>query len=145
MNAVLKALIAGDRDVITDGFERLLKGDYTSAQFGAFVTALKLGGHDMDPEIIAKCASIIRRHAVPIPSLKSTQDVVDIVGTGGDGFDTFNASTAAAIVASACGVRVAKVRPIWIHQRRSIHSRAFSDSFRNAARKPCIQLKKRLS
>lgn len=34
--------------------------------------------------------------------------VLDIVGTGGDGFDTINISTGSAILAAACGVKVAK-------------------------------------
>ena len=55
--------------------------------------------------MIAACAEVLRQH-----SLKClVGEVTDIVGTGGDGHDTFNVSTAAAMVAAACGLRVAKV------------------------------------
>lgn len=64
------------------------------------VTAAELSGF----------ATVIRRHAAPVFSGPEPrpQHMVDTCGTGGDASGTFNISTAAAIVASAAGARVAK-------------------------------------
>jgi len=55
-------------------------------------------------------ASVIRHHAAPVfpAHEKRPENMVDTCGTGGDASGTFNISTAAAIVASAAGARVAK-------------------------------------
>jgi anthranilate phosphoribosyltransferase len=55
-------------------------------------------------------AAIMRRHAATVflPGEPRPENMVDTCGTGGDASGTFNISTAAAIVASAAGVRVAK-------------------------------------
>ena len=44
--------------------------------------------------------------------VEGLNDSVDIVGTDGDGANTVNISTGAAILAAACGAKVAKVRLI---------------------------------
>ncbi|MGD9933241.1 MAG: anthranilate phosphoribosyltransferase [Dehalococcoidia bacterium] len=82
--------------------QQIMAGEATSAQIGAFLTALRIRGET--PEILAACLGVIEAHAEAVPAA----DVIDIVGTGGDGIDTFNVSTAAAVVVAGCGVRVAK-------------------------------------
>lgn len=50
-------------------------------------------------------ARVMREKMIPIPA---GQGLIDIVGTGGDGSNSVNISTGAAILAAACGVKVAK-------------------------------------
>ena len=83
--------------------EEIMGGEVTPAQFGAFVTALRLKGETIDE--IAGMAKTMRAKAVPVVT---TGPVVDTCGTGGDGAHTFNISTAAAFVAAGAGLKVAK-------------------------------------
>jgi len=83
--------------------EEIMGGEVTPAQFGAFVTALRLKGETIDE--IAGMAKTMRAKAVPVAT---TGPVVDTCGTGGDGAHTFNISTAAAFVAAGAGLKVAK-------------------------------------
>jgi anthranilate phosphoribosyltransferase len=81
----------------------IMEGQATPAQFGAFVTALRLKGETVDE--ITGFASVMRSKAQP---LTLGRDVVDTCGTGGDGSGTFNISTAAALVVAGAGQAVAK-------------------------------------
>ena len=93
----------------------IMDGQATPAQFGAFVTALRCKGETID-EMVG-LARTMRAKALPVVS---GCPVVDTCGTGGDGAGTLNISTAAAIVAAACGARVAK------HGNRAMSSKCGS-------------------
>ncbi|MBM4446583.1 MAG: anthranilate phosphoribosyltransferase [Chloroflexi bacterium] len=99
-------LVSG-RSLATDEaakvMEEIMEGEATPAQFGAFVTALRLKGETVD-EIVG-LSRTMRAKAIPV----STDGlVVDTCGTGGDGSHTFNISTAAAFVAAGAGLKIAK-------------------------------------
>jgi len=100
--------------------EELLCGRMDTTEIARFLRAL-----NQRPILVAELAgfaSVMRRHALrifddhePYPDC-----LIDTCGTGGDGFGSFNISTAAAIVAAACGARVAK------HGNRAVSSRSGS-------------------
>jgi len=82
----------------------LMSGDATPVQIAGFITALRVKGETA--EEISGMARAARELATPIPV--DGEGLLDVVGTGGDGTGTFNISTLSAIVAAACGARVAK-------------------------------------
>ncbi len=86
-----------------DVMAQIMGGKATEAQFGAFVTALRMKGET--PDEIAGMASAMRDVSLHFsPDI----DTIDTCGTGGSGKDWFNISTAAAFVAAGAGVNVAK-------------------------------------
>jgi anthranilate phosphoribosyltransferase len=95
--------------------EEMTTAQVTPAQFGAFVTALRIKGETADE--IAGLASVMRAKAIRVTS---AEPVIDIVGTGGDNSKSFNISTAAAFVAAGAGIRVAK------HNNRAMTSQCGS-------------------
>ena len=95
--------------------EEITTGKVTPAQFGAFVTALRIKGESADE--IAGLASVMRAKSVRV---ETTDPVIDIVGTGGDNSHSFNISTAAAFVAAGAGLKVAK------HNNRAMTSQCGS-------------------
>ena len=84
-------------------FETIMRGDATPVQIGGFMVALRMKGETV--EELAGFARTARALATPI---SVHGDLLDTCGTGGDGMSTFNISTLSAIVAAACGVKVAK-------------------------------------
>ena len=102
----IKTLVSGKSLTMDEAalvMEEIMRGEATPAQFGAFVTALRLKGETVD-EIVGM-AKVMRAKATPVIT---SEPVVDTCGTGGDGLGTFNISTAAAFVAAGAGLKVAK-------------------------------------
>lgn len=97
-------------------FEQAVSGQMDNIQLSALLVALKLKGES--PQEIAGAAQALIANAAPIPRPDYT--FADIVGTGGDGHNTINVSSAAAIVAASCGLKVAK------HGNRSVSSKSGS-------------------
>ena len=84
----IKTLVAGNSLTIEQAAEvmqEIMDGEATPAQFGAFVTALRLKGETV-AEIIG-LAKIMRARAVHVDI---DEPVVDSCGTGGDAAGSFN-------------------------------------------------------
>lgn len=97
-------------------FNSIMHGEQSEAVVAAVLTALKIKTES--PSEIAGAASAMVANARPFPT--PDYAFADIVGTGGDGHNTINISSAAAVVAAACGVKVAK------HGNRSVSSKSGS-------------------
>ncbi len=83
--------------------ESIMNGDATPIQIAGFIVALRMKGETADE--LTGLARSARAHATPIAA---GDGLLDTCGTGGDGTGTFNISTLSAVVAAACGARVAK-------------------------------------
>jgi anthranilate phosphoribosyltransferase len=90
-------------DEAASAFEEIIRGDATPVQIAGFLVALRMKGET--PDEITGFARTARAMATPI---EVDGALLDTCGTGGDGLATFNISTLAAIVAAACGAKVAK-------------------------------------
>ncbi|MCY4578009.1 MAG: anthranilate phosphoribosyltransferase [Chloroflexi bacterium] len=102
----IEAVVNGESlsmDTAAQAMNEIMSGDATPAQFGAFVTALRLKGETVDE--IAGMAQVMREHSLHV---EVDGALVDTCGTGGDGSGTFNISTTAAFVAAGAGAKVAK-------------------------------------
>jgi anthranilate phosphoribosyltransferase len=106
--------------------QQLLSGSVPDEEIVAFLAALRDKGEQADElvgfaeEMRAHAAETLLAVGVRVESISHREPLLDTCGTGGDGRGTFNISTAAALVAAAAGVRVAK------HGNRSISSRCGS-------------------
>mgnify|MGYP005851704095 CR=1 FL=1 len=84
----------------------IMNGTATPSQIAAFVVALRMKGETAD-EIIGM-AKTMKAKSLHVNTSDTDELIVDSVGTGGDSSGTFNISTAAAFVAAATGLKVAK-------------------------------------
>ncbi len=117
--SALVRLTAGEslsREETEELFGQLMDGLVSETLKAALLVALRMKGEAVSE--ISGAAAAMRSRSIPIPH--KTQGLVDTCGTGGDGRGTFNISTAAALVAAAAGVPVAK------HGNRSVSSRSGS-------------------
>ncbi len=94
----------------------VMEGRAPAAPLGALLAGLVMKGER--PAEIVGFARTMREHAVKLS--QPAGEVFDTCGTGGERSGTFNISSAAALVISACGVKVAK------HVNRSVSSRCGS-------------------
>jgi anthranilate phosphoribosyltransferase len=102
-------------DEAREVMDEIMTGKASDVQMSAYLTALSLKGETIDE--ITGSAFGMRSHCV---RLLHDMDALEIVGTGGDHANTFNISTAAAIIAAAAGINVAK------HGNRSASSKCGS-------------------
>jgi len=104
------------REATRELFGHIMDGEVSAAQIGAILAALRQKG-ETAAEVVG-AAEAMRERVTPVEC--DRRPVLDTCGTGGDGAGTFNISTAAALVAAAGGVTVAK------HGNRAVSSRCGS-------------------
>jgi len=113
-------LVEGGTDLsmgqMSEAIAALMSGRCDEDEIGRFLLALRNKGEATTE--VAGAAAAMRSRMTRIRSSRS--GLLDTCGTGGDGSSTFNISTAAALVAAAAGVPVAK------HGNRGITSRSGS-------------------
>lgn len=107
-------LSAGEAEA---AFGHIVSGDASPIRTGALLAALQTKG--LAPSEVAGGVEALRNAMIPVRA-ENRDALVDTCGTGGGVVSTFNISTAAALVAAAGGVRVAK------HGNRSFTSKCGS-------------------
>jgi anthranilate phosphoribosyltransferase len=104
----LSKLVRGQHlteDEASRAMRLIMHDDATPIQIAGLIVALRVKGETVDE--IAGMARTAMELATPI-DVPEPESILDVVGTGGDGSHSFNISTLSAIVAAACGARVAK-------------------------------------
>ncbi len=112
---ILETLASGQHlsgDMADTAFTRLMDGEMSPGQAGAFLLGLRLKGETPLEMAAAVKACLQRAKAVPGVTGKR----IDPVGTGGDGKRSFNCSTATALTLAGMGYTVTK------HGNRAVSS-----------------------
>ena len=115
MSLILETL--ANKNDLTDemaetAFNRLMDGELSPAQAGAFLLGLRSKGEN--PLEMSHAVRAVLARAIPLPRMNG--NVMDIVGTGGDKRFSFNCSTATALTLAGLGHKVLK------HGNRSVSS-----------------------
>src|SRR5471030_3006170 len=84
---------------------QIMRGEMSPVMIAAIITGLRVKKETIGE--IAAAAQVMREFSTKVPVADDT-NLVDTCGTGGDASHTFNISTAAAFVAAAAGVKIAK-------------------------------------
>lgn len=120
LRTAIRRLAAGQSlsaDDAGDAFDVVMSGAASQAQVAALLMGLRVKGETASE--VAGAARALRRAMITLDAA-TPGTLVDTCGTGGGAVPTFNISTAAALAAAACGVRIAK------HGNRSFTSRSGS-------------------
>ena len=124
---LLNRLLAGE-DLEPEAMEAfigaVMDGDVEDTVIAAMLVALRMKGESGAE--VAAAARAMRARSLAV-TIADPGRAVDTCGTGGDGAETINISTAAALLAAAAGVPVAK------HGNRSVSSRCGSADVLEAA------------
>ena len=116
---LLAKVVSGEsltREEARRAMEIIMEGEASPEQIASFLTALRMKNETV--EEIVGFVETMRKKASGV--IAESEHLLDTCGTGGDGGVSFNISTAAAIVAAAGGVRVAK------HGNRAVSSKSGS-------------------
>ncbi|MBA2870180.1 anthranilate phosphoribosyltransferase [Anoxybacillus calidus] len=115
---LLAKCIEGDTLTENEAYEAMkaiMSGEATASQIASFLSILRLRGETVD-----ELTGMVKGMQSRMMTVQYDEDVIDTCGTGGDKASTFNISTAAAIVASSLGIKVAK------HGNRAVSSKSGS-------------------
>ena len=120
MKEYIKKLSNGENlssEEMRNAMTKIMEGNATPSQIGAFLVALKMKGENI--EEITEAAKVMREKALRI-EVEKEEGLIDTCGTGGDGKNTFNISTVSSFVVAGAGIKVAK------HGNRGVSSKCGS-------------------
>ena len=104
-DAISKLLSGEDigYNMTKEAVDEIMSGNDSDVLISSFLTAMAIKGETIDE--ITGAAEGMRAHATKLPNHR---DTLEIVGTGGDKSNSINISTAASIIVSSLGYKIAK-------------------------------------